>query len=264
VSSLTRMLAILDLFTERHPTLTADEIVERLKCSRPTGYRYTRELVSAGLLVRAAGSYSLGPRIIELDWQIRCWDPVLHESREVVQTLVARTGCSVTVMGLYGERIVTIHHEHGTERLEINYERGRPMPPFGGAPAKAILAFLPKSRLLRLYDRHRDELPMGVRRRGFGSIFEELQTIRRQGYAVSSGELDADKVGIAAPVKQQGKNTVGSICLVLTKVRYGTSNADLLARLIKEAAQKLGERLDAVLGEHTEAVRERSLTGRSR
>lgn len=96
-----------------------------------------------------------------------CGEPVLLESRDLVEGLVARTGCSVTLMGIYGERIVTIHHERGTEGLEINYDRGRVMPLFKGGPSKAILAFLPKARVKRLYERHRDELHLDVRRRGF-------------------------------------------------------------------------------------------------
>ena len=68
MSSLARMLSILDLFGARAPVLSAEEIIARRNYSRPTGYRYVRELVAAGLLVRAPGGYSLGPRIIELDW----------------------------------------------------------------------------------------------------------------------------------------------------------------------------------------------------
>jgi DNA-binding IclR family transcriptional regulator len=239
-----KMLAILDLFSEDRPTMTAEEIIDELGCSRPTGYRYTRELVSAGLLTRAARSYSLGPRIIELDWQIRRCDPVLLESRDLVGALVARTGCSVTLMGMYGERIVTIHHERGTEGLEINYDRGRVMPLFKGGPSKAIVAFLPKARIKRLYERYRDQLPLAERRKGFAGLFEEMQKIRRRGYALSIGELDHDKVGIAVPVMRDGKDVVGSLCLVLTAVRYETSNTELLAKLVTDTGRRLGERLD--------------------
>lgn len=252
MSSLKRMLAILDLFTEDQPTMTTEQIIERLGCSRPTGYRYTRELVSAGLLARAAGSYSLGPRIIELDWQIRRCDPVLLEGRDLVAGLVARTGCGVTLMGIYGERIVTIHHERSTEGIELNYDRGRVMPLFKGGPSKAILAFLPKARLKRLYERHRNELQLYVRRKGFDGVFEEMQKIRRQQYAISLGELDADKVGIAAPVMRNGKDVVGSLCLILTTARYETSNVELLARLVIDVGRKLGERLDNEAGATTQ------------
>ena len=89
LSSLTSTLAILALFSASDPVWSAERIIEQLAYSRPTGYRYVRELVSAGFLVRVApGSYSLGPRIIELDYQIRQSDPLLKAGLPVIHGLV--------------------------------------------------------------------------------------------------------------------------------------------------------------------------------
>lgn len=235
MSSLARMLSILDLFGAESPVLSADQIIARRKYSRPTGYRYVRELVAAGLLVRAPGGYSLGPRIIELDWLIRRHDPVLAKSREIVRELVAATGCGVTQMGIYGDRIVTIHHERGPEGLEISFDRGRPMPLFRGAPSKAILAFLPRARLERLHARHE--------KRRFSAVYEELQGIRKAGFAVSLGELDADKVGLAAPVFRD-RTVAGSVCLVMTRTRYDTANVPLLVGRLTDAASRISDALE--------------------
>ena len=243
-SSLSRMLAILDLFGETAPALSAEDIVARLGYSRPTGYRYVRELVSAGLLVRSAGGYALGPRIIELDWHIRQSDPVLAASRGIVRDLAVRSGCSVTQMGMYGERIVTIHHEQGAEPLAISYDRGRPMPLFRGGPSRAILAWLPRARQERLFERHSDELPEPVRELGFARFADELQAVRRAGYAVSFGELDLDNVGLAAPVFRGDRGVSGSLCLVLTTVRYRTANRDLLLEMLLDSARRISRALE--------------------
>lgn len=243
MSSLSRMLAILDLFGEGTSALSAEDIVERLGYSRPTGYRYVRELVSAGLLVRASGTYSLGPRIIELDWHIRQSDPVLAASRDVVRDLAARSGCSVTQMGIYGDRIVTVHHEPGAEPLTISYDRGCPMPLFRGAPSRAILAFLPKARLERLFERHAAELPSAMRRRGFAALQEDMQAVRRAGHALSAGELDPDRVGIAAPVFRGDRVVSGSLCLVLSAVRYETANRGLLLEMLADGAARISRTL---------------------
>jgi DNA-binding IclR family transcriptional regulator len=232
------MLAVLDLFTEEKPTHTAEEIAGRLKYTRPTGYRYVRELVNAGLLVRSAAGYALGPRIIELDWLVRTHDPVLTASGAAVRELAMRTGCGVTQMGLYGDRIVTIRHEPGPEPLQIGFDRGRPMPLFRGAPSKAILAHLPRARLERLYRRHHE--------RGFAKFFEEMQAIRKAGYAASFGELDPGKVGIGAPVFRRDRSVAGSICLVLTSLRYDTANRELLVERLLESAAGISEALEPV------------------
>jgi DNA-binding IclR family transcriptional regulator len=237
------MLSILDLFGAEAPVLSADEIISGRKYSRPTGYRYVRELVAAGLLVRAPGGYSLGPRIIELDWLIRRHDPVLARSRPIVRELVARTACSVTQMGIYGDHIVTIHHEPGPEALEIGFDRGRPMPLFRGSPSRAIVAFLPRARVQRLFERHRGELAAEQRKRGFAAFWEQMQAVRKAGYAISEGELDAGKVGVAAPVFRPNHGVAGSLCLVMTSTRYETAKVDLLVARLLEAATAISAAL---------------------
>lgn len=77
--SLARMLHILMLFDEARPVWSAAALIEALETSRATGYRYIKTLHDAGLLTTVRnGYYSLGPRIIEMDLQIRwqthcCW-----------------------------------------------------------------------------------------------------------------------------------------------------------------------------------------------
>jgi len=92
-SSSTKVFAILDLFTGERPVWQPDEINETLGYTRPTGYRYVKELVEAGMLQKiSAGRYALGGRIIELDFQLRQTDPVLSASVPVMKDLAARTG----------------------------------------------------------------------------------------------------------------------------------------------------------------------------
>ena len=67
-SSLSRMLSVLDLFSDQRLQWSAEDISEALQVSLPTGYRYVRMLTESGLLQHSADSqYTLGPRIIVLD-----------------------------------------------------------------------------------------------------------------------------------------------------------------------------------------------------
>jgi len=99
-----------------------------------------------------------------------------------------------------------------------------------------VVAFLPRARLKRLFERHGRELTADQRKRGFERFYEDMQAVRRAGYAVSLGELDADKVGIAAPVFRPDRRVAGSLCLVLSRARYDTANTALLASRLLEAA----------------------------
>lgn len=231
------MLRVLDLFTEDTPVLGVEEIGARLKYSRPTGYRYVRELVSSGLLVRGLGGYSLGPRIIELDYLIRLKDPILLASRQAVRELAADTGFDVTQMSMYGERIVTIHRENGSHPLEISYGRGRPMPLFRGAPSRAILAFMPRARLERLHRKYH-------RGRGFARFYEEMQAIRRAGYSTSQGELDVDRVGYGAPVFRGGRNVAGCVCVVMTRQQHEQVDPRALVEKLLDTAARISDAIE--------------------
>ena len=81
MSSSSNVFAILGLFTQERPVWQPDEINAALGYTRPTGYRYVKELVEAGMLQKVSvGRYALGGRIIELDYQLRQTDPVLLAS----------------------------------------------------------------------------------------------------------------------------------------------------------------------------------------
>lgn len=110
LSSLGRMLSVLDLFSDQQLTWTAEGITEALQLSLPTGYRYLKMLVDAGLLQRAAGSqYTLGPRIIVLDHYIRMADPVLKHGVPFMAELVEKTGFDCVISGLYGQQVLDTH-----------------------------------------------------------------------------------------------------------------------------------------------------------
>ena len=114
MSSLSRMLAVLDLLTAEAPAWTAEAVAQKLDCSLPTAYRYVRELAAAGLLRRGSGgTYVLGPRAIELDYQMRVTDPVLLAGRGAFQSLCESTGCDVVLASVYGDRVITIHQLQG-------------------------------------------------------------------------------------------------------------------------------------------------------
>src|SRR5450631_1236728 len=103
MSSPARVLAVLELFSRERPVWHADQINEALSYSRATGYRYVKDLMEAGFLQKvAAGYYALGPRIIQLDYQLRQSDPVLQAAVPIVESLASRTGLDVVLSAIFG------------------------------------------------------------------------------------------------------------------------------------------------------------------
>lgn len=238
--SLSRALAVLDLFDAEHPTWTAEAIGEKLGCSAPTGYRYIRELLAVGLLRRLQGGlYGLGPRIILLDYTMRQSDPYLQAAAPEMRELARRTGCDCVLTALLGEQILDTHRENGREPVSLTFGRGRPRPPFLGAAPKAILAAQPTAWLRKFHEAHAAEAATA----GLGSDWKAFRAsiaeIRRRGYHVSRGELEAElsAVAVALPV---GAPDVGSaIALVTARDRFDLLNVPLLVDLLRAAADRI-------------------------
>ena len=185
LSSLGRMLATLDLFTEREPTRSIDDLIATTGFKRATLYRYVRELGKAGLLVKITGTlYALGPRFIEIDRQIRVSDPLLKAGQPLVSELVAAAGETVILCSLLRDSVVCIHQQRSADApRELDLDRGRTMPLFLSASAKVILAFLPTPLLRRLFENRKKEIGSAGLGRTWEGYKTVLRAIRRAGFA---------------------------------------------------------------------------------
>lgn len=244
MSSLGRMLGVLDLFDDSHLARTAEDISAALDVSLPTGYRYVRLLLEAGLLQRVEDShYALGPRIILLDHYIRKADPVLREGMPVMRELVAATGFDCVVSALFGPQVLDTHREMGSTPATLAYGRGRPRPPFQGAAPKVLLAALPPAQLRKIFDARRDEAVRSGLPAEWGDFRKQFAAIRKAGHYVSIGELEPQLAAVAAPVPKADGGAWAALSLVFDTSRLSIVDVDKMVHLITEGAARIGGRL---------------------
>ena len=244
LSSLGRMLSVLDLFSDNCLTWTAEAITEALDVSLPTGYRYVKLLVDAGLLQRGADSqYTLGPRIIVLDHYIRMSDPVMQLGVPFMAELVEQTGFDCVLSSLYGEQIIDTHRECGKAPPVLSYGRGRPRPLFQGAAAKVILASFTPARLHRLFDEHADEIARAGLPTDWNGFRKYYSGIRKNGWYFSNGELESNLAAVAAPLQKADGSILGAVSLVTTVNRMALIDLAKLTQLVTRAAQDIMARI---------------------
>ncbi len=178
-NSFERMLAILSLFTEDRLEWTSEALMKRLGYSRPTLYRYLKTLKEHGFLVgRPNVGFTLGPKVVEMDFLLRRSDPLVLEGRATLARLAARYPCTTFLARWYGDKVLCVVSEQSATDLTSSYPRGRPMPIGRGATSRAILAFLPRRQLMPLIE----------------SQLAEFQAI-----GLGDAEAIADQAGRGAP-----------------------------------------------------------------
>ncbi len=237
MNSLRRMLDVLELVTREQSTVDVEHICRALGYAPASAYRYVRELTRVGLLVRLPGGYALGPRIIELDLQMRESDPLLTHCRDLLRELVAQTGLNALLSERYDDKVINIHQEFGLDAEALNFGRGSVMPMHRGATARIILAHLGARPLRRYYDSHRHDPDLGPQAHDWQTFSRQMRQVRQAGYCVSHGELDEGKVGLAAPIFDETGRVFGSVTLVGLRQRFDAmAEADLAERVTHAAA----------------------------
>lgn len=239
MSSLSKLLSVLDLFGPQTLKIDPDTIAERMGLSRATVYRYVKDLCDAGLLTRVdAGSYGLGPRVIELDWMMRQYDPILLAGRELMHELSAQTGLAVFASVFYDGRIINTYIAEPTETYRFAFGRGQPLPFFRGAQSKVLIAYQKGRRLQRLFEEHMAGDPDSPH--DWDSFAKAARKIRKDGYCVTHDELNLGLTGIAAPIIASGSEEIlGSLAAVGTSANFQLLRQEAVTERVVETARRI-------------------------
>ncbi len=246
MTSVARALAILDVFTPEHPVWQTDELIAALSYTRPTGYRYIRELVAAGFLQKvAAGRYALGARIVVLDHQLRQTDPVLQAAAPHLASLAADTGLDVVLSAMFNGQVVDTFRTGAHIDLELAYGRGRIRPLFRGAAPKVLLAWLPRPQLIRVHRQHPQEIAEAGLGNDWPDFRRHLAEIRREGFYLSLGELEPAVGAAAVPLCDSAGDALAALALVGTLAQLEDTGAPALRQALQAAAGRIQADLHA-------------------
>ena len=247
MAGLERYTAVLRLFSQSQSEWTVPEMAERLGVPQSTVYRTVRDLVGENFLEMASEArYRLGSVFIEFDRLLRLTDPLLTAGSQVLQEVVAQAGapCVGLLCRLYNDTVMCIADATAPgATFHSSYERGRPMPLTLGATSKVILAHLPARRFNRVVEQWPEARSAAFR--------TELLAVRRAGLCVSSGEIDADVVGVAAPILSKAPGLLASLSLVLPLELADEALVARIAAATMEGARRIEVGVALIAGEES-------------
>jgi DNA-binding IclR family transcriptional regulator len=205
----------------------------RLGFSRSTLYRYLKTLADAGFLTTFPGrGYTLGPRFIELDYQIVTTDPLIHVARPVMNELVTGYSCISLLCRRYRQKVLCVHQETSTSQFRSTYERGKARPLLRGAASLAILAHFSTYQLTKLYEEQVEEFKAAGLGDSLPAVRETLKRIRQRGWLHTEGQVTKGVMGVAAPIFDAKQEIIGSLSLTLPE-----------AGMAEERLESIGERV---------------------
>ena len=243
-SSLERMIGLLDLFDGGAYCWTVEQMHERFGYTRSTLYRYLKVLSDAEFLTSLPDTgYVLGPRIVELDYEIRRHDPLIAISAPVMTELVSEISGIALLCRRYRDKVLCVHQAASPAvAIQSTYERGRPLPLFTGAASRIVLAHMPPQHLQRLYEKHAKEFATAKLGTTLTEVRASLKDMRQRGWHSTAGQVTPGITGVAAPIFDGAKNILGSLSLSLpdrtidsTRLAMISDRVSFCARIISQS-----------------------------
>ena len=229
-STADRALSILQMFDDDRPEVSAVDVAELLAVARSTAYRYLQTLVQSQFLVDTGrGTFRLGLRILELARIARGGLQLAEQHRQTV-LLTKQMGPAVVCL----ER-----EESRTQYVRLSYERGTVLSLNAGASALVLFAWLPEDEVRRLVVSASLTKFTPKTLTDPNAIVTRLDEIRREGVAVTDGEVDPMAVGIAAPIFNAAGVVVAALSVVLIRSLVPLESIQRIVDSVSAVAREL-------------------------
>jgi DNA-binding IclR family transcriptional regulator len=235
-----KVLALLAAFGPETPTLTLSELARRAGVSVPTAHRRVAELVEWGALERGADRrLRIGLRL----WEVGSLAPRGIGLREAalpfLEDLYELTHENVQFAVRDGVELVFVERIAGRHAVPVLTRVGGRFALHASGVGLALLAHAPPevqervlSSPLRAYTPKTLTDPMRLR--------QKLAKVRRDGYAVSDGQVTMDALSVAAPILSADGAAVAAVSLV---VRADGAQPAALALVVQGAARGIARTL---------------------
>lgn len=232
--SIERTLDIMECFSVERHHIGLSELARLSGLPKATVFRLAETLVERGYLAKDAKeqTYQIGYKVLNLSHVLLSHLDYRKVSLPFMKQILTETNQSVSLyIALNDRERLCVERFQSTQGLSRIVNVGDIFPIDRGAAGKTLLAFQKPEALLPDYRVTRDE----------------LEEIRRQGYAVSHAEREFGVSSVAAPLLDQRCRIVASLSVSGPSFCYGGEKLDNIIKITRESAAAISQQLGCPL-----------------
>jgi DNA-binding IclR family transcriptional regulator len=231
-----RLVGVFEALARSEEGLSLAELSLALGAPKSSLLGLLRSMVGSGYLAHAHGLYRLGPRSFRLAADILAVRRFPTLVRPVLQDLNAQTSETVFLVQLdrVARRATYVEGFDSPNPVRYTVPTGTSRPLYVSAGGLMLLAFQ-EPAWIDAYLRSVSLDPLTERTiTDVGKLRQRLQTIRRDGFAISLGETVPGAAGVAAPIfNSDGSVTAG--LLIASPVERFEKELPQFKRLLRDA-----------------------------
>lgn len=242
ISSLYKATEVMSLFSRPPHVLGLTEIAKLLGMERSAVQRILHTLHAAGWLRKDPISrrYSPSIRFLEGAFGYLSSDPLMQNAAPHVISLSRETRETVNVARLDGTDIVYVTRLPAQRAAYVSTVIGRRLPALNTSSGRAVLSTLSEAEI----EEACATWPLGryltTTTTDRGLIRDQIQEARANGYAVAEEQLLPNELDLAAPIRDQSGQAIGSVQIAVSNLRWNRARLrDELAPALVDASKAI-------------------------
>lgn len=213
MTSVLRAFEVIDVLWETNGA-GPSEIARRMDIPKSTAHIYLQTLSNTGYVVNEEGTYSLSYQFLGTGSRLKHRNRLYQAAESLLDELAESTGELVTLVIEEDGKSVILHLVRGNNSLDLGMYPGMITPLHSNATGKVLLAFLPADRTDSIVENYGLTSVTERTITDEAMLYDELETIREQGYAVDWDQQVTGMGIVGAPIVVDGnlEGAVGVAC----------------------------------------------------
>ena len=238
-----RLFALLEVIASKDQFFSLHGLAEETGIPKPTLHRMLQQLESAGLLERGADSrqYGTGVRLRKLAENLLLNDTFHGARHGVLRALVAEVGESCNLTALSGSEVIYLDRVETAAPLRFYLHSGSRVPVHGSASGKLFLAGMTPAQRQRLLAHAPLEAFTSKTLTDLDALEEEIQQVKRQGFAFDNEEFLPGLLCVAVLVPSASGRSNLCVAVQAPIMRLSADKALKLLPALQRAAEALSQ-----------------------
>lgn len=243
--ALNNIISIMDSFTIERHELGVREVARLTGMSPSTAGRVMLALKEAGLLQQNPDTrlYMLGAKVLAWAEVYASGFDIRKLALPAMRELYRSTQETISLYILEGDDRICIERMESPHSVRIVARIGRRLPLYAGSAGKLMLAFLSEERQRQILFSTPLKAFTANTITDAHKLFNDLETIREEGYAFSNGEWILEAAGIAAPILGNNGELMAALTISGPAQRFTPERVETYRVLIMEVAAQISSLL---------------------